>query len=633
MEESGGPFTGARHVVDIRGFVLSPMEVLVSRRRAILWALAVGLGVGVGAGLLLTALYSRGLPAAYAFSALVYGVGAGGGAALVAALLSAVVPARAAARIAGGGAAALASFLVIGYWGNKWLLAGVPFDRPVSLLFDAGALIVSAALGFVAGLPVGSEGGRRRLVASCVVMIALPLAALPLTLPRSAPPAKATDDRRLSVLLVSFDAQRADHLGCYGYDRATSPVVDRLAAEGVSFDRAFCPVPSTSPSHASMLTGVRPQTHGVRANAYVLDPRAETIAETFSKAGYATGGFTTNVLLGSRFGFSQGFDSYVESGHVEKIGSWNLGLLVQSLTVKEMIDKFLYRYRGGGDPTVRAAKAWLAKIGDRPFFVFFHLLDPHTPYDPREPFRSRFPEEARRSENQLWFDTGNDPARLARALSLYDGEVASADAKLGELLRFLAAAGRDRNLLVVFTADHGENLGDHRPFFGHRDVYDSVLHVPLVFHLPGELPEGERVEALVDNRDIVPTILALAGIPAPPEVEGRDLGPALRGTDGPGEPYFLAYHGKRYALRTRDRKLMLDFKSGERRLYHLDSDPRETRSLAGDEAEEADTLEQILRSEVKRVERGDYLREEEGARMETLDRETKERLRALGYLD
>lgn len=605
------------------------------RRTTILISLLLGQAGGVAAGILLAFLFSRDVPSTYAVSSLAYGligaVVAAGSATLLATFLR---PARV-ILIAGGGVVAASAFLVLAYWGNKWLLSGIPFHRPVSLAFDGGALIVSLLLGAALSWPLSRRSGEGvgAMAAASLALLLLPLALLVVTVPSRRDSVSEDGDERLSVVLVSFDAQRADHLGCYGYSRETSPTVDRLASEGVLFETAFCPVPSTSPSHASMLSGTMPQSHGVRQNAYVLSPSVETLAEIFARAGYATGGFTTNVLLGSRFGFSQGFDTYVESGHVERVGSWNTGLLLQSLVLKEVIDKLMYRFREGPDPTVLAAEYWLGGVENRPFFLFFHLLDPHTPYDPPGRFRSLFPLEAGREENSLWFDSGKDAGHLARAISLYDGEVRAADAKLEELLRYVAKIGREKRLLVVFTADHGENLGDHRPFFGHQDLYDSVLHVPLVFWLPGVLPAGARVEGLADNRDIVPTILALAGLAVSDRVEGVDLGPRMRGSGGPGLGGFLAYHGRRYAYRTADRKLILDFRTGERRLYDLSSDPRETTNRAEELAEDADLLEERLRREAERVEKDDYLAGEETSRMDALDRETKERLRGLGYLD
>ncbi len=613
----------------------------MSRRPAILVSSVLGLAAGVGVGLVLALLYSRDLLVAYTFSALIYGLIGAVACGLAAALFSLVLSPRWTVRIAGGGGIAAALFLLLGYWGNKWLLAGLPFHAVKSILFDAGAFLFSAAVGigiawiFSKGSGGGGETASRqetkRIAAVMTALLAVPLLLTFLVIPGGKREGGAGGER-LSVLLISIDALRADHLGCYGYDRDTSPFIDRLAAEGVRIEHAFCPVPSTSPSHASMLTGLPPQSHRVRENAYPLDEDLVTLAEVFSREGYATAGFTTNVLLGSRFGFGQGFDTYVESGHVEKIGSWNTGLLFQSLILKEMIDKFRYRFRGGEDQTLLSARLWLEKIGDRPFFLFFHLLDPHTPYTPREPFRSRFPADERRTDGSLWNESGKNPAELARAESLYDGEIASVDAKLEDLFRALEEAGRDRNLLVVFTADHGENLGDHRPWFAHQDVYDSVLRVPLFFHLPGELPAGCAVDDLVDNRDLVPTILSIAGLSALDGVEGRDLLPLLRGGGGEGR-WFLAYHGKRYALRTSENKLMIDFRTGERRFFDLVDDPGERVNILAGREEEAAGLEERMIAEIERIEKDDYFRLEETSRMEGLDRETKERLRLLGYLD
>jgi arylsulfatase A-like enzyme len=613
----------------------------VTRREGILVGAALGLASGVVGGTALAALFSRPLLIAYPFSALVHGVVGALGAGSLVAILSLLLSPSWSVAIGGGAWVAGTLLLILGYWLNKVLLSGIPYSSPTSLAVDGAALVVTLVVGLGIGVALRRRvetGFRHRrgwtsrlLIGALVVLSGVP-AVLVVGLAATGSGSGKADAGAPSVLLVSFDTCRADRLGCYGDVRAKTPVIDRLAAEGVRFRSAYCPIPSTSPSHASMLTGLLPQSHEVRANTDVLKGSVETLAEVFSEAGYVTGGFTTNVLLGSQFGFDQGFQTYVESGHVERLGSWNLGLLFQALISKEVIDAFLAD-RGGEAPTVLSAKKWLSKVGDRPFFLFFHLLDPHTPYTPPEPYRSMIAPEQEVSPNSFYVQNGGDPKTLARTESLYEGEVATADAKLGRLMAHLHSIGRDRNLLVVFTADHGENLGDHPPHFAHQDLFDSVLRVPLVFAYPGRLPAGAAVGGMVDNKDIVPTVLAIVGLAAPHGTQGRDLLPAIRGQALPPDAPFLAYFGKRYALLAGDRKFVMNLKTGETRLFDLAEDPGERDNLVQSGREAVSTIEQELMEEIGRVETEDYLEADETSRLEALDRQTKERLRALGYID
>ena len=289
---------------------------------------------------------------------------------------------------------------------------------------------------------------------------------------------------RPNVLVITIDTLRADHLGSYGNRVAQTPVLDALAARGVRFVNAFSHVPLTLPSHASIFTGLIPPHHGVRNNPdFVLRESVPTLAERFKAAGYDTAAFVSGFPLHRRFGLGRGFDVYDDRFPRGDAGS------VAPYTERR------------ADETVAAAHAWFSRRADeasaRPFFVWTHFFDPHRPYDPPEPFRSRFREQP------------------------YDGEIAFVDEQIGKLLD---AAGD--GALVLVTADHGEGLDEHgEPTHGLL-IYDSTIRVPLLVAGPG-VPAGRVVESPAALVDVAPTFVDLARLTPLSDVEGRSLRPAL----------------------------------------------------------------------------------------------------------
>ncbi|MBI4616854.1 MAG: sulfatase-like hydrolase/transferase [Planctomycetes bacterium] len=362
---------------------------------------------------------------------------------------------------------------------------------------------------------------------------------------------------RPHVLLVTVDTLRADRLGCYGYGAAATPVLDGLAREGVLFERCYAQAPVTRPSHATILTGLAPYAHGVRDNLFLaLAPGVPTLAEVLSGEGYRTGAVVSAEPLVSASGLSRGFDDYDDDLPAPAEG-------VRSH----------FRERRAVETTDRAL-AWLARAGEGPFFLWVHYFDPHADYDPPEPFRSGHP---------------------------YDGEVAYVDRELGRLLARIEETGAAERAIVVFTADHGEGLGEHGEATHAYFVHDSTLRVPLVIRAPGRLPAGQRVEPPVGLVDLFSTILALAGVEERPDVEGRSLVPLARGEGGEGggerpppvygetyEP--LARFGWRplVTLREGPWKAVAGGPT-ERELYRTDQDPGELKDLlAGASPEDLD---------------------------------------------
>ena len=270
----------------------------------------------------------------------------------------------------------------------------------------------------------------------------------------------------LSVLLVTIDTLRADRLGCYGHAPPTSPVLDRLAAQGIRYTAAFTPVPLTLPSHATMFTGVEPAVHGIFNNGQGRLPRElPTLAEELSAQGYATAAFVSSAALAPGFGLERGFQLYRDFG----LGAAGSLHAEQAAAV-----------------TVDAAFSWLDRIGDRRFFLWVHLFDPHIPYDPPPEYRARF-------------------------LDPYDGEVAYTDAQVGRLLQRLDQGPLARRTAVCVLGDHGEGLGDHGEQTHGVFLYDTTVRIPLLVRVPGG-PRGVVREELVSTQLLRPTVRRWAGL-------------------------------------------------------------------------------------------------------------------------
>jgi arylsulfatase A-like enzyme/tetratricopeptide (TPR) repeat protein len=382
---------------------------------------------------------------------------------------------------------------------------------------------------------------------------------------------------RPSVLLVTIDTLRADHVGAYGATSGATPTLDALARQGVLWQEASTAVPLTLPSHATILTGLLPPHHGVRDNdAAGLPPQHVTLAARAKAQGYATGAFVGAYVLDRRFGLSNGFDVYDD--RIERAGDG------RSLNALER----------RCDAVAQAALGWLRSVRG-PFLAWVHFYDPHFPYEPPAPYAERFAGRA------------------------YDGEIAAADACLGRVLdgaRQAAPAG----LLVAVLSDHGEGLFDHgEPTHGFF-VYETTLRVPLVIAGPG-IPSGERRSGLARTVDVMPTLLARLGLGAG-VVDGADLFGGLEARESFAESRYPLNFGwaPLYALRL-GREKYVDAPHPE--LYDLRSDPLEQHNQADAKPAEVERFRRALRAL--------------GANdSETTPRssrpEVAEKLRALGYV-
>ncbi len=398
-----------------------------------------------------------------------------------------------------------------------------------------------------------------------------------------------------NVLLISIDTLRADRLGCYGYEKATTPVLDRLASESARFENAFSPVPLTLPAHASLLTGTYPIYHGVRDNSgFVLPEGRTTLAEVLRGEGYRTGAFVGAFVLDSKFGLGQGFERYFDDFDLSELETVSPGYVQRR-----------------ADEVVAETLRWLGGDDDRPFFAWVHLYDPHDPYTPPQPYAAAHPGRP------------------------YDGEVAFTDHQIGVLLEGLRKMGRYEDTLIVVVADHGESLGEHGEQKHGLFVYNATQQVPLLVRLPGASGSAQVVSEPVSLVDVLPTILQLLeiGRARTPEAQGRPLGSLLLGKSPP--PAADLYAESLYANRQFGWSPLRALYSGgykyiqapEPELYDLRQDFAEGRNLAPSNQALARRLEQKLGAFERR-----FAGNTEAASGARPDAETLQKLQSLGYL-
>ena len=315
------------------------------------------------------------------------------------------------------------------------------------------------------------------------------LAAIAFVLPRNR--ASAAGGAKPNVIFITIDTLRADHLRCYGYARIETPNIDALARAGVRFTQAHTPVPITLPAHTAIFTGSFPMATGMHDfSGNKLPANATTLAKVLRDSGYTTAAFIGAAVLDSRFGLNQGFETYFDHFDFSRLDETNLDLTERR-----------------GDLVMDEALGWLKQAPRQPFLLWVHLYDPHFPYTPPEPFASRY------------------------RTHLYDGEIAFADAQLGRLLSFLTQQGLFDHSVIALAGDHGEGLGEHGEKTHGFFMYNSTLHVPLIFKLPGAAPRVVAED--VSLVDVMPTLLQELKIPVPSSVQGRSLLGLILGRSGP----------------------------------------------------------------------------------------------------
>ena len=408
------------------------------------------------------------------------------------------------------------------------------------------------------------------------------------------------------VVVISIDTLRPDHLGMYGYPKATSPNLDRFAAEAVVFEQAISTAPSTLPAHASLFTSLVPDRHGASfARKVALPAQVPTLASELSAAGWVTQGIHNGGQLDEVFGIGAGFEVWRE---------------VQVPVFRRVVDR---------------AVEWLDRRDHaEPFLLFLHTYEVHHPYQPKRwrldlfddadydgplPHRIAIPLLERINSGELEIDERD----LGRIVAAYDAGIHSMDEAFGRLMSALRERELYHRALIVVTSDHGEEFNEHGVVGWHaHSLYDELLRVPLLIKFPGSRWAGTRLRRQVGLIDVAPTVLDVAGIDRPPTFEGSSLRAVLNdrsrthrrwvvaSRDDPGDQPLRA-------VRQQSWKLIGD------RLFHLPTDPAER----VDRADEHSTTAQRLRLLLVDLDPVDATR-----KTPSLDETLSDRLRALGYL-
>jgi len=331
----------------------------------------------------------------------------------------------------------------------------------------------------------------------------------------------ACDPAPPSILLITVDTLRADHLGAYGFDPEVSPSFDALASESAVFERALAASSRTAPSHASIMTSRWVSEHSIGSinGASRLLESERTLAGAFQEAGWETAAFVSNMMLRRRMGFDNGFLFYDD--------------VLLDREANRMVEERI------ADKTTERALRWLAEEREKPFFLWVHYNDPHGPYEPPPPYDTPLspanPQERPLPVLSTHFGRNGIPSYQAlpnlrkpsEYRHRYAGEIRYFDAALGRLLEAADRTATPRSLIVLLTADHGESMGEQGHYFSHGGITTpDVAHVPFLLRAPGV--EATRRSELVHHVDVLPTLLELVGLPVPEDARGISLGPALR---------------------------------------------------------------------------------------------------------
>ncbi|MBN1222090.1 MAG: sulfatase-like hydrolase/transferase, partial [Candidatus Aminicenantes bacterium] len=395
-------------------------------------------------------------------------------------------------------------------------------------------------------------------------------------------------DSGLNVLLIIVDTLRADRVGYSGYDVAT-PNMDFLAADGTRFTNTSCQYPMTLPSHASIMTSTFPQYHGIKNNGYyVLDEGFTTLAEVLKANGYSTSAFIGAMVLDSKFGLAQGFDAYDDTF---KTPDFLKALEAQNLA----------------EDVYKSAEIWFEANFREKFFMWVHFYDPHAPYTPPPPYDTKYA----------------DP---------YDGEVTYTDVYIGKLIDMLKEKDLLDKTLVILTSDHGEGLKEHAEVTHGIFLYDTTIHVPLVFRCPGIVPSGRIVEQQVRTVDLMPTVCDILDIRMPEGLQGISLLPVIendsvQGFESYAETYFPLLSNGWSPLKSIRTQRYKYIEAPVPELYDVVDDPEELTNIINKKPEKAKDLAARLKKFEEK-----YASEKTPSRS-SLSFEEREKLRSLGYTD
>lgn len=437
-----------------------------------------------------------------------------------------------------------------------------------------------------------------------------------------------------NIILISIDTLRSDHLGCYGYPRSTSPWIDYLSRHGALFTECMSPIPITTPSHASLFSSSYPYQHGVADNnfrGFFLKPKILTMAEILKNQGYHNAGIVSGFTMKKDSGFDQGFDFYN--------------------------DDFVIQHRTASDVNIQAQE-WLIRANN-PFFLFLHYFEPHGSYLPTPPYDHIFPREMkpgnieRIPEYQRIYNISNPMFYITQ----YDGEIRLVDNAFGSLMKFLYTNQKLHELLLIFTSDHGESLIERTLWFDHGlYVYDEQVRMPFIISFPSSF--SIRIsDCLIQNIDILPTVLDLLSVKPPSQLKGISAKPVLtgekreirdfiftesaRGKKKMSEDIKARLESKKFSIRSLHWKMIRTNIQNDVRymLYDLDTDPEEQSNLFQNKDISKSKKIQILKYNLDEFVQKNYAAEYFqkdfviSNSKSTLDENTVNQLKAIGYLD
>lgn len=451
--------------------------------------------------------------------------------------------------------------------------------------------------------------GKKKLILLAIIVSLASMATYILLRSRRATDTDASNGRP-NIILIVVDTLRPDHLGCYGYVRNTSANVDKFASEAVLFENAFSQAPVTGPSTSSILSGFLPHETKIMNNTTPLPPEVNTIAEVLKKAGYHTYGVVSNWVLRKKNKFDQGFDIYDDRMDDHEANRKSPERIAEHTTSRAL--EILTQHESGN------------------FFLYLHYQDPHGPYVPEPPYDKLFANHGQKPYPMKIADKGGIPPYQKLGdhtdfhyyVSQYDGEIAYFDEHFGQLIAGLRQLGLYENSLLVFTADHGEAMGESNRFFAHgHNLGHDQIHVPLIVRHP-DLAPGRRKDC-VQLLDVATTIINAAGIKPGPEYRGCNLMSRypLR------EVVCSELNVNGTAVIVDGLKVILYGRSAM--LFDILKDPMERNNLAADPAnrEAANALIQ----HVIRLRQEDFVEAKKTQEASTLTEDEKAKLRSLGY--
>lgn len=418
-----------------------------------------------------------------------------------------------------------------------------------------------------------------------------------------------------NIIIIAVDTLRADHLGCYGYPRNTSPNIDKFAKDSVIFTNSYAPSPLTTPSFASMLSSLPPYKHGAKRNGMSIFEHIVILPEYLKEYGYYSGAFiSTNVLRKKLCGLDKGFNTYSE-------------ILNKRKWMK------IFSVEGDASAVNEAVSKWLYRNSKRKLFLWVHYIEPHLPYVYHKEFDYGY-----KKAIPSFYPKGSSYKKIRK----YDTEVGYNDYYIGDLIEKIRELDLYNDSLIIFLADHGESFGEHNEYGHGRKLFNSCLHIPLIVKLPGNKNASSEVDRNVSILDVAPTIFSMMDYTVPDVMEGKDL---FQSDNNKRVLFFEAYKGKvitqeektfqlkvkpiRYGILKNDLKLIFDKKY---EAYDIKKDRFELINIYKNPDSQMEIMSDLLQGYIKNVKEFIEYSKKYYKQKSKLSEEDIKKLKALGYI-